>query len=109
MKEIHTAGLGPDELFLAGRLQVDTAITVLSMTGVNPRAEAMLTSLREAHSVATALDAQRDLSVYLRGEQAAAMKADIVVSALLAEQNPGLTSADRIAAGGLVTVLGAEK
>lgn len=100
---------GPDELFLSGRLQVDTAIDALTMTGVNPQAEGMLRNLRDVHEIATTPGAKDDLTVYLQGEQAAAMKADIATGALLAEQNLDLTPEARVAARGLLDILGLEK
>lgn len=101
--------LGPDELFLSGRVQVDTAIEALAMTGVSPQAEEVLKAARDLYGLVTTPEAKDDLNVFLRGEQAAAMKADIVASVLLAEQSQRLSPELRIAARGLLDVLGIKK
>jgi len=100
---------GPGELFLAGRLQVDAAIDALAMTGANPQAEKMLSTVRNLHELATTPGAKDDLIIHLQGDAAAAMKADIAASASLAEQNQSLSPEARIAARGLLDVLGAEE
>jgi hypothetical protein len=109
MPEQDSRQFGPDELFLSGRLQIDTAIDALAMTGVNIQAEETLRAVRDLHGLFTTPEAEDDLTVYLQGEQAATMKADIATSALLTEQNKNLSPEARIAARGLLDVLGIEK
>lgn len=95
---------GSDELFLSGVLQVDAAISALELTGVNPQAVRTLRAVRNLHGIATTADAKNDLTVFLEGDQAAAMKADIIAGALLVEQNQALSPETRIAARGLLDV-----
>lgn len=62
MAEIDRSQLGPDELFLSGRIQVDTAIAVLAMTGVNPQARNYIRAVREVHDTQAGSEAQNDFT-----------------------------------------------
>lgn len=109
MAQIDPSELGPDELYLSGKLQVETALEVLNASGINPVGQTVLTGLLAIHDTATSASSQEDLTVYLQGEQAEALKSDIGMAAVMAEQNQGLSEDQRIAAQGLLSVLGLEK
>jgi hypothetical protein len=109
MSELDPIQLGPDELLLSGRLQLDAAISVLQITGVNPDAEASLVHTRNAQDILSLLGEDDGVVVYYSGEPTVAMKADIITSALLAKDNQNLPIDVRAAAAGLLDVLGVIK
>ncbi|MDL2341480.1 MAG: hypothetical protein QFB87_00160 [Patescibacteria group bacterium] len=101
---------GPDEMFLSGRLQVDTAINVLEITEACPDAVSSLRALQRAHELSDSdTETMDDLKAHFRGGSTAEFKSAIITSALLAEQNQTLSEDKRIAATGLLAVLGVEK
>jgi hypothetical protein len=105
MTESRTSQHDPDELFLSGRLQLDTAITVLEVTGINPKAEEGLRALRTLHELATTTESQNDLKYYAEGGTTRKMKADIVTSALMVGRIQGLEPELRLSASWLISVL----
>ena len=113
MVDFDPSQLGPDELYLSGRIQVETAITVLEVTEANPDAVASLRGLRHAHELLSPVNEpdapMDDLKIYLSGGSTAAMKASIIASALLAEKNEALSEGQRSAASGLLEILGVQK
>ena len=108
MAEIDPSQLGPDELFLSGRLQVDTAIDVLAMADVNPAGLEMLKTQRAVHAAVTEPGAQNDMVIRFQGGPAQQIREDIAASALLAERNQTLPDEKRTAARALLVVLGVE-
>jgi hypothetical protein len=96
----------PDELQLSGRLQIDTAIDALTLTDVNPDALNLLKRLRDLHDLTRTDISQNDLFLYVQNEH---MKSDIIASALLSERNELLSSEARVAARGLLNVLGVKE
>lgn len=99
----------PDELLLVGDLQVSTALSVLAMSGVNPEAEGTLEAFRMIHVLGMPPEKRRNCSLYLQGQFAAAIKADIIVSAELAAGNEQLPPDQAVAVRGLLAVLAPEK
>lgn len=56
-----------NELYLKGRVQVETALGALAHAGINPGAQKLLQSLLDAHSVLSDGNNQNDLSIYIEG------------------------------------------
>lgn len=70
--------LGADELYLSGRLQIETVVDALTHTGLNPGAQERLQKLLDAHSLLSKDSEQQDLFIYLRGDSMVSEKADIL-------------------------------
>ncbi|MBA2278928.1 hypothetical protein H0V99_00585 [Candidatus Saccharibacteria bacterium] len=97
--------LGPDELFLQGRLQIATARDALSSTGINTKAESQLTTFLDVHSQLSTGEDQKDLVIYLKGGEIERSKADIVMSLELLEQSPDVQPNALEAARGLLEII----
>jgi hypothetical protein len=97
--------LGPDELHLNGRVQVETALGALAYTGVNLDAQTRLQTLLRVHNRSSDGNSQDDLSIYLQGEVVQREKADIISSldALCADQTT--TNEIRLAAQALREII----
>ena len=101
--------LGPNELFLSGRLQIETARWLLQITGVNTPAVEKLDSLIQAHDLVAARGGMDDLAYYETSDTTEDMKADIILSARLASKNQAIPEDKRVAAEELLTILGIAK
>jgi hypothetical protein len=69
-----------DELYLKGRLQIETALGALAYTGINPDAQQKLQTFLNVHSQLSGSEDQNDLSIYLQGDTVEKEKADIFAS-----------------------------
>ncbi|HET8884528.1 MAG TPA: hypothetical protein VFM68_03590 [Candidatus Saccharimonadales bacterium] len=90
-----------DELFLKGRIQVETAREALTHTGINPSAEQRLQTFLDVHSQLSDKISQQDLVIYLRGGVVAAEKADIIASLEAMSADDTISVATRLAATAL--------
>ncbi len=97
--------LGSDELFLQGRLQIALARDALSSAGINPVAESRLTTFLDVHDQLSTGEDQKDLAVYLQGDETERTKADIVMSLELLKQGPDVQPDVAEAARGLLELL----
>ena len=97
--------LGSDELFLRGRVQVNTALSALAHSGVNPEAQKRLQTFLEVHDMMSDGQAQNDLSIYLQGGTAERERSDIVSSLELLCLDPSAESEQRVAAAALYAML----
>ena len=94
-----------DELFLKGRVQVETALGALAYTGINPSAQQRLQTLLNVHADLSDCEAQNDLSLYLQGGTIENEKADIIESLDALKDSESATSEARIAADALRQIL----
>jgi hypothetical protein len=110
MTNIDPSLLGSDELYLSGRIQIDTAIDVLQVCSTSTLAIESLSGLRDAHELLTpdGEEAMDDLKIFLSGGNTSEIKQAIITSALLARSNRRLSVDVRSAAAGLLSVLGIE-
>lgn len=69
-----------DELFLRGRVQVETALGALAHSGINLDVQVRLQKLLDVHNQMSVDENQQDLSIYLQGEVVEREKADIMSS-----------------------------
>jgi hypothetical protein len=97
--------LGADELFLRGRVQVETALGALAYTGMNPEAQQRLQTLLDAHAGLSDGQAQNDLSLYLQGRTAEREKTDIIMSLDALKDSTSATPDAKIAAEALRQIL----
>jgi hypothetical protein len=72
--------LGPDELHLRGRVQVEIALGALAYTGINLDAQNRLQTFLNVHSQLSDGQGQNDLSIYLQGGIVEREKVDIITS-----------------------------
>jgi hypothetical protein len=96
---------GTDELFLRGRLQVETALGALAHSGINPAAQQRLQTFLDAHANLSDDEAQNDLSLYLQGGTIEREKADIIVSLDAFKDSESATPEAKIAADALRQIL----
>ncbi len=95
-----------DELALGGRLQMSIACEVLSATRMNPDLETTLGSILANVSTSPSSPHQVYPGFYMKGEGVAVMKSDLSLAAMIVERNPRHREDFRIAASGLLQVMG---
>lgn len=88
MAEFDPTTLRNDELYLAGRLQINIARTALVLTGINQAGEKMLTGFLNVHERLARRYAQPDnpegniaqssIAMFLQGETAQVLKTDLI-------------------------------
>jgi hypothetical protein len=94
-----------DELFLRGRLQVETALDALAHASINPDAQARLQTLLDVHGQLSDGESQNDLSSYLRGSTVQQEKADIIAALDGLKSDDSVVFDRRIAAEALREIL----
>jgi hypothetical protein len=94
-----------DELYLCGRMQIETAIGALAHTGANPDAQARLQTFLDVHGQLSDGESQNDLSVYLQGGTVEREKAHIIAALDLLKSDESVVSSTRIAAAALREIL----
>lgn len=97
--------LGPDELHLKGRVQVEIAIGALAYTGINLEALNRLQALLDVHAQLSNGQNQNDLSVYMRGEIIKREKVDIITSLDTVCIDKDTTNETRLAAQALREII----
>lgn len=97
--------LGPDELFLRGRLQISTALEALVASGINPDAETQLANSLYVHELLSTGEDQVAYGIYLQGGETERTRADIIMSLELFEQNSQASPDATEAARGLLELL----
>ena len=101
-----TSELGPDGLFLRGRLQVEVARDALNTAGINPNAEAALTRALFFHDMLLPdSEEQEDLELYLEDEDELQIKKDVLASLQLVIQDTSTSSDAVLAAEALIEIL----
>ena len=107
--KVDPSEFGPDEIFLSGRLQIETARWVLQITGINSPAIETFDSLIRAHDLAAASGGMDNLKYFEKSDTTEDTKADIILSARLASTNQAIPEDKRVAAEELLTILGVAK
>lgn len=97
--------LGTDELFLRGRVQIETALGALAYTGINAAAQQRLQTFLDVHADLSDGEAQNDLILYLQSESIEREKADIVMSLDALKDSESAAQEARVAADALRQIL----
>jgi hypothetical protein len=95
----------PDELFLRGRVQIETALGALAHTGANPDAQQQLQTFLDVHGQLSDGETQNDLVIYLKGEATEREKTDILNSLDVLRDDESATTGARVAAAALRSLL----
>jgi len=114
MSEFDPTTLKDDELYLAGRLQIDIAHTALALTSLNHPAQRKLQTFLDLHGTLGALNeksagsetsTRSSLNVYLQGGETTAMKADILTALRQVANDESRLPEDRANAQALLSIL----
>ncbi len=96
---------GANELFLRGRLQVETALGALAHTGINFAAQQRLQTFLDVHASLSDDESQNDLILYLQGGTTEQEKSDIIASLDALNNFESATPEAKIAADALRQIL----
>jgi hypothetical protein len=94
-------------VYLKGRIQIETALSVLNLNGVKSTGQEFLKWVLEMYDRTEALPELPPVtaSVALCDETGQELKNDILAAAALTAENPEITEDQRIAAQGLLEIL----
>ena len=94
-----------DELYLKGRIQIETAIYALGFTAINPMSKTRLEKLLNAHKTTMAKEAIDGIVIYFQGDGVRKEKRDIIESLEVCEASQSVPESYRLAARALIEII----
>lgn len=97
--------INDDELYLKGRIQIETAIYALGFTALSPLSKNRLEKMLEAHQPMMETEADAGIIIYLRGDEVRQEKIDIIESLKVCENSQLVPEEYRLAARALIEII----